>query len=176
MKDQELMFLRLAIIGRIVAGCNDIGKTKLQKIAYFLQQAVGVPLKYPFRIHYFGPYSDELDGMLSLAKALGTVDINPDLDGFGYHVTPGSNDESAWSEAYDLSKHPKIAAIDNAVKVLGSLETSELELLATIHFISGTEVGQSKAEVFKTVREIKPKFSRGKIDGAYQTLKQARLI
>lgn len=176
MEDQELLSLRLAVIERIVSTCSDIGKTKVQKIAYFLQESVGVPLKYPFRMHYFGPYSDRLDSVLSLARALGAVDISPDPEGFGYHVTPGTEYESTWSRNYDIASDPNIAAIDNAVKVLGSLDKSDLELYATIHFISKSEEEPKKDRVLATVGSLKPKFSRDKIYGAYQTLQRAGLI
>ena len=176
MEDQELQALRLAVIERIVSTCSDVGKTKVQKIAYFLQESVGVPLKYPFRMHYFGPYSDRLDSVLSFARALGAVDINPDPEGFGYHVTPGSEHGNGLSQAYDLSKHPKIEEIDRAVRDLGSLETHELELYATIHFVRATNEEQSKQDVLETVSGLKPKFSKDAIDHAYRTLERAELI
>lgn len=176
MRDQELLIFRLAMIGRIVENCSDVGKTKVQKISYFLQESVGVPLKYAFRMHYFGPYSDELDGVLSFAKALGEVEITPDPEGFGYHVTQGSTEERNWSEAYDLSKDPKVAAIDKAVNDLGSLETYELELFATIHFINMGLDEPIKGEVLRIVGGLKPKFSEDAIGRAYQSLQNAGFI
>ena len=176
MEDQELLSLRLAVIERIVSTCSDTGKTKVQKIAYFLQESVGVPLKFPFRMHYFGPYSDRLDSVLSLAKALGAVDISPDPEGFGYHVTPGTVNGSTWSQAYDIAKDPKIEEIDKAVRDLGVLETYKLELYATIHFISGIDKKQSKQDVLETVSGLKPKFNKDVLDNAYQTLQGAGLI
>ncbi len=176
MRDQQLLSFRLAIVERIVSSCQDIGKTKIQKITYFLQESVGAPLEYRFRIHYFGPYSDDLDGVLSLAKALGLVDINPDPDGFGFHVTPGTADGGAWSQAQDISEFSNGAEIDGAISALNSLDTHVLELSATIHFIAGVHEEQSKDEVLRTVGEIKPKFNRQTIESAYQTLEGAGLI
>ena len=49
MRDQDLLDVRIAFIQRIVDSNQDIGKTKIQKITYFLQQSVGVELKYPFK-------------------------------------------------------------------------------------------------------------------------------
>lgn len=176
MREQELLSLRLAIIDRVVASCQDIGKTKIQKITYFLQESIGVPLAYRFRIHYFGPYSDDLDGVLSLAKALGIVNISPDSDGFGYHVTPGAADEGSWSQAQDVSEHPKWEDIDRAVSALSSLETHKLELYATIHFIVDTQSELTKDDVLETVSKVKPKFTRMTVENAYQALQDARLI
>ena len=44
MIDEELLPLRFACLEKIVEHPADIGKTKIQKITYFLQEAVGVPL------------------------------------------------------------------------------------------------------------------------------------
>ena len=176
MKDEELLARRLSTIQQIVIRCDDIGKTKIQKIAYFLQESVGVPLKCPFRMHYYGPYSDELDGVLSLAKSLGYIDIKPDPNGFGYHVTPGEEREDIWFQKYDMSQDANIEVIDGAIKTLGTLETSDLELYATIHFIGRQESKLSKNETLRTVGRLKPKFGKEQIDTAYQTLQKAKLI
>ena len=138
MNERELLAIRLSVIHRIVNQCEDIGedlgKTKVQKITYFLQESVGVPSKYPFRMHYYGPYSDDLDGDLSLAQILGYVEIERDPDGYGYHVTPGSEcvDE-------DFASPDTISGLASsmtgAIDILAQLETVDLELYATIHFI-----------------------------------------
>ena len=93
MRNEELLPRRVELVREIVRRHCGIGKTKIQKITYFLQESVGVPLGYPFRMHYYGPYSDELDGVLSLTSSLGYIDINPDPNGFGYHVTPVEGSE-----------------------------------------------------------------------------------
>ena len=175
MRNQELLEMRIAFIQRIVGLCDDIGKTKLQKISYFLQESVGVDLMYPFRMHYFGPYSEDLDGILSLTESIGLIDIEPDLQGFGYHVCL-SDGPSAWSQEYDITTHPNIAEIDKAIEVLGKLETYQLELYATIHYIGGPKTTRSKEQTVETVKKLKPKFNDSQINLAYDDLKRAELI
>ncbi len=175
MRDEHLLGIRLYVVQKIVELGKDIGKTKVQKITYFLQEAVGVPLKYLFRMHYYGPYSDDLDNVLILAQMVGYVEIKPDLDGFGYHVTPGPESESRWADENDLTAE-EVAAIDRATKILGGLETVELELYATIHMIGRTGGGLSKDDTLGTVGKLKPKFSKQRIDNAYRTLEKADLI
>ena len=175
MRNLELLDKRIAFIRRIVDRCDDIGKTKIQKISYFLQDTVGVDLEYPFRMHYYGPYSDDLDNALAHAQSLGFVDIEPDPNGFGYHVTP-CEEESPWSQEYDISKRPDVERIDNAIEILGELETHELELYATIHFIGGPESERSRKQTIGTVGKLKPRFTPDQIDEAYRTLKNAGLI
>ena len=126
-------------------------------------------------MHYYGPFSDDLDGVLSLAQMIGYVEIKPDPDGFGYHVTPGTQNVA---EDFDESViSPDLyPSIDTAIDVLGNLETAELELYATIHFIGQSNNGSTSEEALDTVQRLKPKFSKSKIRDAYQTLKQADLI
>ena len=176
MRDEELLARRLAIIQKIVTHPKDIGKTKIQKIVYFLQEAVGVPLMYPFRMHYYGPYSDDLDGVLSLANSLGHIDIKPAPSGFGYLVTPSQENEDNWLQEYDISKDADVDIVDRAIYLLGSLDTSTLELYATVHFIDGPDGNLSKDEVLNTVSQLKPKFTRDFIERAYQALLKANLI
>jgi hypothetical protein len=175
MQNPELTLRRLAIIKEIVTRLGDVGKTKIQKIVYFLQEAVGIPLVYPFKMHHYGPYSDDLDGDLSLAQAVGLVNIAPDMDGFGYHVTPGQD----WGEALRLPElEARRKSIENAIDNLGSLEIADLELHATVHFVGNLDLEKrlTKEEVLSTVRSLKPKFSIQQIDSAYQSLQKAGLV
>ena len=175
MRDHKLLNKRIAFIRRIVDRCDDMGKTKIQKISYFLQESLDVELGYRFRMHYYGPYSDDLDGALSFAESLGFIEIEPDPDGFGYHVT-ACEEESPWPDRYDILTQHDVTPIDNAIDVLGKLETYELELYATIHLIGGPESTRSREQTVQTVKKLKPGFTPLQIDGAYQDLRNARLI
>jgi uncharacterized protein YwgA len=37
-----------------------IGHTLMQKLVYLLQSAVGIEVGYGYRLHHYGPYSEEL--------------------------------------------------------------------------------------------------------------------
>ena len=174
------MTRRVAFIERIVLNSGDIGKTKIQKILYFLQESMGVPLKYRFRMHYFGPYSDEIDNALSLSKSLGRIDIQPDSGGFGYHVTPIVTRSDAMWQDYDPSEDPEIEisleGIDKTIDILSRIDTPQIELYATIHFIGGPMSNRSEEQTVETVKRIKPKFTTHRIESAYQTLKESDLL
>ena len=180
MRNEDLLARRVAVIRHIVSRSGDLGKTKVQKIVYFLQESVGVPLKYPFRMHYYGPYSDELDGNLSLTKSIGYIDIAPDPNGFGYHVTPVKERENTSWQGYDMSEDPEVrelsGVIDDAIDILGQLDTPQIELYATIHLISRLKGHSSKRKTLKTVKRLKPRFSVEHINYSYQKLKKANLI
>ena len=53
--DMDTQDLRLAIAHVIVSELGDVGKTKLQKLVYFLQAAHGIPTRYPFKMHHLRP-------------------------------------------------------------------------------------------------------------------------
>jgi len=182
MKNFDMDVRRLALIQRVVERLvqqrKDVGKTKVQKISYFLQEAVGVPLKYRFRMHYFGPYSDDLDNALSLSRALGYVKIAPDPNGFGYHVTPGEVTEDRWFQGYDMAEDAgvDVKKVEQVIDILGDLKVHELELYASIHFIGKSKSGGSKERTLATVGKVKPGFKAGQIEQAYQKLQEANLI
>ena len=176
MIDEELLPLRFACLEKIVEHPADIGKTKIQKITYFLQEAVGVPLKYPFRMHYYGPYSYALDDVLSLAKAFGYVNIKPDPDGFGYRVTPSEMKSIKLYKECDISKYANAESIDKAISALGKLDTPDLELYATIHFVGLVKSELSKEETVELVHRLKPKFSVSYVRDSYERLSVDRLI
>ena len=182
MKNFDMDVRRLALIQRVVERLveqrKDVGKTKVQKISYFLQEAVGVPLKYRFRMHYFGPYSDDLDNALSLSRALGYVKIAPDPNGFGYRVTPGEITKDRWFEKYNVARDTgvDVKTVEQVIDILGELRVHELELYASIHFIGNSKSGGSKEETLTTVGKVKPGFKAGQIEQAYQKLQDANLI
>ena len=170
--DSELNMGRLAVIREIADRLGDTGKTQLQKIVYFIQEAVEVPLGYSFRMHHYGPYSDDLDGDLSLTAAMGYVDINPDFQGYGYHITPTVTDTPIWPTS--LAEH--ISDIRSTIDSLGSLETRRLELYATAHFVVQLDYTLSRDQVIETVRGLKPKFSKHAIKEAFDELQSEGLI
>ena len=59
MRDTDLRERRVAAIKLIVDRLKDTGKTKLQKILYFTQEEIGAPLGYRFRMHHYGPFSED---------------------------------------------------------------------------------------------------------------------
>ena len=89
---------------------------------------------------------------------------------------PLDTNHSVWELDYKIEEHPKITEIDAAIDILGSLETSDLELYATIHLIGGPGSALTKEATLNAVKKLKPKFNEEKIASAYQSLENARLI
>ena len=164
MEDKELHMRRFAVIRRIAELTSNPGKTSIQKFIYFLQSDADVSLDYRFKMHHYGPYSVNLDNNLSLANAMGIVEVTPDSNGYGYHVRPGQYDGDPPDSPMPCEK------IDETIRILSGLELWRLELLATAHFVKSLRPQLDKSQVVETVRQLKPKFSEQIIADAYSRL------
>ena len=172
MRDTDLLLKRLAVIQLIVNELADTGKIKIQKILYFIQEALGVPLEYRFRMHHYGPFSEDIESDISVMRAVGYVDINVDVQGYGYHITPASEEELPWDNETEKYREE----ILKAIAALGTLDASRLELFATVHFVQHLLDEPSKIKVLDTVSRLKPKFTIDTIQSAYDQLVKAHLI
>ena len=164
---------RLAITHGIVTELGDVGKTKMQKLLYFLQSACGVPTRYRFKMHHYGPYAEALETDISRLAHSGYLDIQPDMMGFGFHIKPGANVPDHDSTAIS---GPHRQSIDQIIDLFGQLQTSELELAATIHFVKTLSPRWSKNQVIVATKRLKPKFSEPYILHWYEWLEQRRLF
>ena len=145
---------RLAILHNIISSQNGVGKTWLQKLGYFLQEKFGVSTKYPFRMHHYGPYSDDLETDVSRLKLAGYVNVQPDTEGYGFHITKSDDPPREW----ELLIEPFDHSIQEAINCFGNWPISKLELAATIHFIEMLHPDMDSDKVVSRVKSLKPKF------------------
>ena len=170
MNHQEL---RLAILHKVISELDDVGKTQMQKLGYFLQEAFQVPTKYHFRMHHYGPYSNELDTDLTRLRITGYIDIQRDPQGYGFHISSkDDNPPSEWNSLindYDNS-------IENVISAFGNRKPTELELAATIHFVKNLASSASEEDILNTVKALKPKFAEHYIQNHYSRLEEEGLL
>ena len=172
MRDIDLRMRRVAAIKLIVEQLEDTGKTKLQKLLYFTQEAVGAPLEYKFRMHHYGPFAEDIENDISFLKVIGHLDVQPDTSGFGYHIRPASFEPLPWDEELEKFKGKMTETIDK----LGMLDISELELSATVHFVQQLLKEPTRESVIENVSRLKPRFSPQTIRAAYNKLVEANLM
>lgn len=145
------------------------GKKALQKLVYFCAEA-GVPISANFRLHIYGPYSNEVAEELVEAVTKEIVKISPD----GYTFSKG-----VLADKYIDGDRENIEAnrekIQKVLDKFGGLSPLDLELYATVHFITialREAYGQATEE--KVVREVYrakgDKFGVQKIKSAYKDL------
>ena len=171
--DMDTQDLRLAIAHVIVSELGDVGKTKLQKLVYFLQAAHGIPTRYPFKMHHYGPYSEALETDVARLSHAGYVNVSSDRMGLGFHITLGqSQSEGQWHAA--LAPHQR--SIRQDIGMFGEREVFELELAATIHFVKALSPQWRKDRVIATTQRLKPKFTPSFVEEWYDRLEQRGLL
>ncbi len=148
--------LQLAILYDLTRRLGDVGKIRLQKLAYFLQEAFGVPTKFPFRMHHYGPYSEAIETNTARLKLAGYVDVATDVQGYGFHITATDDAQGEW---LDLVQ-PFNDSIDGVVNHFGQRAIPELELAATIHYVKKLRPDAPTSQLLRMVGQLKPKFDQ----------------
>jgi hypothetical protein len=145
------------------------GKKALQKLVYFCAEA-GVPIYANFRLHIYGPYSNEVAEELGEAVTSEIVKVSPD----GYSFSKGSSCAKYFArDREDIEVNRE--KIQRVLDVFGGFTPLELELYATIHFIA-TALSEAYGEVTeeRVVKEVYRakgnKFNVQRIKSAYQDL------
>lgn len=139
---------------RLVAEKRGItGKKVFQKLCYFLQEAEGVPLGARFRMHYYGPFSDDLDSRMADLDAQRVLALK-ELDDGTVDIAEGHEMSSILTE-----EDPYREQVEQIVRKLGRKRGLTLELLATAHYLgvlqdyTGSE--SDKAALVERVRAWK---------------------
>jgi len=157
---------RFAIIRYLVDNLKDVGKIKIQKLIYFLQFICKVPLGYVYKMHYYGPYSDELNDDLIVMQSNENVKIEVDPSGYGYHIIPGT--EAVAIDENVLTKYSE--QIDKCLGEFGDFSPNQLEIISTLHFVKYVAgVSDEKKVIEKTVM-LKPVFPKSLIEETYKQL------
>jgi len=151
--------------------------TTLQKLPYFLQEAMGVPLGLRFVIHHYGPYSSDLAHSIDAMAATGTISIVRDPAGYGYWVSAGRREDAEEVVADALEARAQYEhQIDKLVSTLGKLQVDDLELLSTSHFVRKLlrQRGQPDDDQHVTAEVVglKPKFGEQRIGDAVEQLEK----
>ena len=179
MRDLKNLAFILHIVRKAEEKINRIGHTFIQKLIYLLEYGKKVPLDYTYKMHLYGPYSEDLWSDLTILQYLEFLDIYPDPQGYGYFIntTIKSRNFIKRNEALvkDYSKD-----IDFLIQLLGDQPVETLELLSTTHFVnyllSKYKNINAKEEIIKKVNALKPHFSSEQIEDALKILEQNNLI
>lgn len=163
----DVQDLRLDTVHRLISNTPRMGKTKLQKLAYFLQESEGVPLGYRFKMHHYGPYAEALETDLARLRLAGQVHVTPDSSGYGFQITI---DASAPDEEWRGSVAPFNAKVSQILEDFGQWPITKLELAATIHFVERLLRNATPTEVIEKTMALKPKFGEGYVISVYDEL------
>ena len=157
---------RYAIIRYIVDKLKDVGKIRMQKLVYFLQWIFDVPLGYDYKMHYYGPYSDELNDDLIAMQMSKNVEMGTDPSGYGYHIIPGTESVAIKDEI--LGKYSE--KISKCLSEFDKFNPSELEILGTLHFVKYIAGVSDEDKIIEKTSMLKPVFTKVTIEQTYKKL------
>jgi uncharacterized protein YwgA len=142
-----------AFIEKVRESGHACGETLMQKAAYVMKELFGVPLSDKFRIHYYGPFSFQLQNRLSLMEAQDFVRVSPREIGVTYDVGELFHQ---LREKFPQTLEKYQRAIDFAAEKLGALRVKELEPLTTALFVTRQQPTASSSSRSSKLMEIKP--------------------
>lgn len=169
-RDDELA----AFIGLLASrGVAIRGRKALQKLLYFAQFQ-GWPQTASYRLHLFGPYSDEVAAALDGLEERGAIVIEADRE----IRTAGLLHAAATTEG--LAPEAR-AAVDRVARQFGRDDPRTLELLATLLYVWQREVSMYRRttdhQVIRQLQRYKgAKFPLPEIQRALDRLKREGYI
>jgi len=181
---------RFAILAYLICEGNKkwgkVGHTYIQKLVYLLQEGLKVNLGYRFKMHYYGPYSEELWASLTSMEGMKLISIKvaPTTYGYNIYISPLDKAYKFAEEVEVKDKDKDFEGIKRQASKLISLfegkSTRDLELLGTCHFVyqilkkRGKEADASS--VAKVVLNLKPHFNEEQVKDALKLLKERELL
>jgi uncharacterized protein len=146
------------------AGGAIVGRTKLQKIGFFLELA-GVGSGFPFRYKHYGPYSEQLATAAQHAAALRLITERESVANWG-----GLYSTFHTEMPLDPSTNP---ARIRLAQVMVNADAVELELAATAAFLASNGFLDPWAE---TARRKPEKAEGGRLEQAKQLYSRLRQV
>lgn len=150
---------------------KNLGKTKLQKLVYFLKTVKKLPLDYTYRFYTYGPYCDELAGDISYLSAIKAINVSLCSNGFGYEIHPGPKADFLEKKAASFLEEYQ-SEIDDITDQLLNKSAREMELLSTILYLFRNDETcyTDKNTLLKRVEELKPHFDTTEIKSGLNEL------
>lgn len=146
------------------AGGYIVGRTKLQKIAYFLEVA-GIGAGFHFRYKHYGPYSEQLASAAQHASALKLITEHECVANWGGLY-------STFHSCISADPAPNPARIRIANEMVNA-DAVELELAATALFLAKEGFTDPWTE---TARRKPDKADAGRLDKAKQLYQRLRAV
>jgi hypothetical protein len=146
------------------AGGHIVGRTKLQKIAYFLE-ASGLGTGFQFRYKHYGPYSEQLTAAAQHAAALKLIVENESVANWGGLY-------SIFQSQIPPDPNPNPARARIAQEMVNA-DAVELELAATALFLAREGFSDPWSE---TARRKPDKAEGGRLDKSKQLYQRLRQV
>ncbi len=150
-----------------------VGKTYIQKGIFFLQEGLEEKLDLNYKIHYYGPYSEDLTEILYELEDMDFLKINYDDQNEKYEIyllEDGINFIESEKENYEISedKYTKI------INLIGNSSVEEMELLSTTLYFS--KLTDTDSECINQTHTAKSHFNENQIKEALDRLRDSNIL
>lgn len=178
------LLTQLGLLRRVVAEVSDAlpwcGSQRFHKAMYVLEHAYHINLGYHFGFHHYGPFSYDLANSLSLGEQAGFWESETRFfegrDGVGggkqfrvKRIKLPEQDEKEIDARWRRVR-PKI---EHALSKLHSMSSTDLELVATIHYLQ--HVQKVKSDVlYEVFRRLKPKFTKDQYEWGQEKVRELK--
>jgi uncharacterized protein YwgA len=143
-----------------------VGKTFIQKAIYVLQNWLGWDSDYKFKLHYYGPYSQDLSDDLDTLSELGFIKMVFNGNSYDIRIT----DDGVRFLDENLEAHmPNKTKIERAISLIGKGDVKNMELIGTILYFA--KLAKNDSEIIELVNTVKPHFPAETINGSIEYLK-----
>jgi uncharacterized protein YwgA len=121
----------------VAAGGELVGKIRLQKVVYLLDQ-IGLNSGYSYEYHHYGPYSEDLAEQIDDDVVFGRLNAEQrrrQSDGVPYVAYHAE----AAGEGEPMDTHMPVDRVRNALAEMQRRSATVLELAATMHWLAVVE-------------------------------------
>ena len=163
------------------------GKTKLQKVVYFLGVLTGLIDELGYRAHYYGPYSEEVAHALSRLTVLDLVDHTVAGTGavneFGFEVGRsdyGLNDDGRKVAELKAKKYGaeanKLREAIEKLREAGDLDYMKLPVAAKTHYMLETGGRATVTDLVQAAQRFGWKVTEQEVREAGEYLQNLELV
>lgn len=165
---------RLIPIIRKITQVQKPGKKTLQKLVYLIERK-GIKLGFAYSIHYYGPYSSELDYAIHRLEMQGVVTIIS--DGMTHQISLTEDAGLIREEEVEILDKEQLQKIDEIIAKFATKSAYDLEAITTTDYVAQQLKANgglwAQDSLVEGVRKIKgEKFSQEKIEEAIAILKE----
>lgn len=163
------------------------GKTKLQKLVYFVGVLTSTLKELGYRAHFYGPYSDDVANAVGQLKAVGVIDQNVsdwgyvrsgfEVKRYDFRLTDAGNQFAQQIANRDEKTWTQIQSAIEIYSSAGDRDYMALSIAAKTYFMLGERNGKaSKADLVKLAERFGWIVQAEQVDDAAEYLQKLGLI
>ncbi len=159
------------LLGIIDKAEQPVGKTYIQKGIYLLQEGLGKALDFAYKIHFYGPYSQELTNLVDVLDNVNMIEVSYLNENMGYKIEL----TQAGKRLFDAEKGKiNISKIDKVSSLISVANVRDLELLSTVLYFS--KIFKNRSEIRDKVMTLKPHFNKKHVNEAIEIFEEAEIL